>query len=105
MQAISLRRTERAYAARNVSEKDGASEPGWDHRFRVGDVVRMVGGGGSYNRGEIVEVAEQENYYRVDYGLGLLSLIREESLAPFDGNDPLSEPPRSFIPPILPWFM
>ncbi len=76
--------------------------PGWEHRFRVGAAVRTVGGSGSYERGEIVEVTE-ESHYRVDYGLGFLALIGEENLEPFDEENPLSEPPRSFVPPILPW--
>lgn len=73
----------------------------WNHRFRVADEVRTVGGGGPYDRGRIVEVTEREKHYRVDYGLGYPSTIREENLEPFDEGDPLSEPPKSFVPPIV----
>ena len=65
--------------------------------------MRTVGGGGAYNRGEIVEVAEKENYYRVNYGMGFPSLIMEENLEPFGEKAPLSEPPRSYVPPLLPF--
>src|SRR3712207_5194435 len=75
MRAISPRREEGACEARNVSGKEIAPESPWNHRFRVGDVVQTVGGGGSYDRGEIVVVAEEENYYRVNYGLSFQSLI------------------------------
>ena len=92
-------------ATPNNPRKEVAPESAWDHRFRVGDVVRTVGGGGAYNRGEIVEVAEAERYYRVDYGLGFPSLIREENLEAFDEKDPLIDLPRSFRPPVLPSFM
>ena len=74
----------------------------WSPRFRLGDEVRTVGGGGPYDRGRIVEIAEQKRYYRVDYGLGYPSTIREENLEPFDEGDHLSEPPKSFVSPILP---
>lgn len=103
MQTVSIRSKEGAHHVRSVLGKEVVPEPGWDHRFRVGDVVRTVGGGGSYNRGEIVGVAEEEKYYRVDYGLGFPALIRQENLVPFDYKNPLSEPPRSFVPPIIPF--
>lgn len=90
--------------AHDISWKEVVLEPSWDSRFRVGDVVRTVGGSGSFNRGEVVEVGE-EKYYRVDYGRSFPFLIREENLEPFDGSAPLSEPPRSFVPPILPPFL
>lgn len=89
--------------AREVSPARAAPGVGWRPRFREGDVVRTVGGGRSYDRGDIVEVTGKAFYYRVDYGLGLFYLIREENLEPFDEGDPLSEPPRSFVPPILPF--
>ncbi len=91
--------------AQNVSRKEVTPESGWNYRFRVGDVVRTVGGSGAYDRGEVVEVAEEERYYRVDYGLGFPYLIREENLERFDEKNPLSEPPRSFVPPVLPSFV
>ena len=77
--------------------------PVWSHRFRVGDEVRTVGGSGSYDRGRIVEVAQRERYYRVDYGLGHPSTIREENLEAFDESNPVSGLPRGFVPPILPF--
>lgn len=89
--------------ARDVSSTEVAPEPGWDPKFRVGDVVRTVGGGGSYNRGEILEVTEEDKYYRVGYGRDFPSLIREENLEPFDERNPLSKLPRSFVSPILPF--
>lgn len=89
----------------DVSWKEVATKPGWNPKFRVGDVVRTMGGGGSYNRGAIVEVSREEKYYMVDYGRDFPALIREENLAPFDERNPLSRPPRSFVPPILPLFM
>lgn len=46
-------------------------------------------------------VAEEEKYYRVDYGPGFPALIRKENLELFDGRNPLSEPQRSFVPPVL----
>lgn len=101
-QAIPRRRKESAREVWGVSGEESVPEPGWDHRFGVGDVVRTVGGGGAYSCGEIVGVAE-EKYYRVDYGLGFPSLIREENLARFDEKKALSQPPRSFAPPILPF--
>ena len=91
---------DRDYEARPFS----GEKPPWPHRFRVGAVVRVRGGGGSYDRGEIVAVAADEKYYRVDFGLGFDSLLREEDLEPFDEEDPLSRPPRSFVPPLLPMF-
>ncbi len=84
------------------SEEPTVPRRSWNHRFRVGDEVRTVGGGGPYDRGRIVEVAEKERYYRVDYGLGYASTIREENLEPFDEGDHLSEPPKSFVSPIPP---
>lgn len=101
MQTVSIKSKEGTCEGRSSFGKAVVPKPGWDHRFRIGDVVRTVGGGGSYNRGEIAEIAEKERYYRVDYGLGFPSLIREENLEPFDPENPLSEPPRSFVPPIL----
>lgn len=102
MRATSPRREECACEDRSVPGKEIAPGSPRNPRFRVGDVVRTVGGGGAYNRGEIVEVAE-EDYYRVNYGMGFPSLIREENLEPFDEKDPLSEPPRSYVPPLLPF--
>lgn len=103
MQTVSISRKESTYKIRSVFGKKVTQEPGWDHRFQVGDVVRTVGGSGSYNRGQIIEVAEEEKYYRVDYGLGFPSLIREENLEPFDEKNLLPEPPRSFATPIVPF--
>lgn len=77
-------------------------EARWDHKFRVGDVIRTIGGSGSYARGEIAEIAEDDKYYRVDFGLGLPSLIREENLELRDEDDPLLDLPRSFVPPVVP---
>ncbi len=76
----------------------------WIPGFRVGDMVRTVGASGSYSRGEVVEAAREGRYYRVDYGRGFPTLIREENLAPFDEGNPLSRPPRSFVPPVPPFF-
>jgi hypothetical protein len=90
-------------AAREVSPTKVTPESGWRPRFRAGDVVRTMGGGRSYDRGEIVEVTEKAFYYKVDYALGFFYLIREENLEPFDEEDPLSEPPRSFVPTVLPF--
>lgn len=73
----------------------------WDHKFRVGDVIRTIGGSGSYDRGDIVEVTEDQKYYRVDFGLGIPYLIREENLELRDEEDPLVDPPRSFVPPVV----
>lgn len=103
MQTVSMSRKESTYETRSVFGKEVTQKPGWDHRFWVGDGVRTVGGSGLYNRGQIIEVAEEEKYYRVDYGSGPPSLIREENLEPFDEKNPLSEPPRSFVPPIVPF--
>ena len=89
--------------ARPQVPEDVALAPDWHPIFRLGSVVRTSSEGGAYDRGEIVELAQQPRYYRVDYGLGFPVLVREENLEPFDGNDPLSEPPRSFVPPVPPF--
>lgn len=77
-------------------------EASWNPRFRVGDGIRTIGGSGSYDRGVIVEVVEDEKYYRVDYGLGFLSLVREENLELRSEDDPSLDLPRSFVPPVVP---
>lgn len=89
-------------AARPRAPEEVAHAPAPRPRFRVGDVVGTVGGTGAYTRGEIVGVAHGPRYYRVDFGPGVAVLVREENLEPFDGNDLLSEPPGSFVPPVPP---
>ena len=86
--------------ARREPSGDVARAPDRGPRFRVGDAVRTLGGV-AYERGE---VAEKPRSYKVDYGSGFLTSIREENLERFDGSDPLSKPPNSFVPPMLPPF-